>query len=210
MTHKRLILGTATVAAILGVALFSGCKSNTANNEEAKETTEAKVEPKAGAIVYFQLDKVIREYDRANELKSVVETKVSEIEAEMQRKGKKLEADVRDFEEKLNKGLMTRVVAESNGQKLQQRQVEFQNWVAQKEQEIQEENFVMTNQINNDIQKFVTKFNEDKDYAMILANQGDISGIINFPVLVADPSLDITDAIIKGLNEEYIKSKDKK
>ncbi len=210
MTHKRLILGTATVAAILGVALFSGCKSNTANNEEAKETTEAKVEPKAGAIVYFQLDKVIREYDRANELKSVVETKVSEIEAEMQRKGKKLEADVRDFEEKLNKGLMTRVVAESNGQKLQQRQAEFQNWVAQKEQEIQEENFVMTNQINNDIQKFVTKFNEDKDYAMILANQGDISGIINFPVLVADPSLDITDAIIKGLNEEYIKSKDKK
>ncbi len=206
MTHKRLILGTTTIVVIaLGIALFSGCKSkNEAKNEDATEATEAKHEPKAGAIVYFQLDKVILEYDRANELRSVVETKVTEIEAEMQRKGKKLESDLKDFEERLNKGLMTRAVAESQGQKLQQRQIEFQNLAAQKEQEIQEEQIVMMNKITDDIQTFIAKFNAEKEYAMILANQAGV------PVIIADPSLDITEAIIEGLNEEYVKNKDKK
>ncbi len=204
MIHKRLILGTAIVAAlILGIALFSGCKSQKeAKNEDTTE--EVKPAPKAGAIVYFQLDKVILEYDRANELRSVVETKVSEIEAEMQRKGKKLESDLKDFEERINKGLMTRAVAESQGQKLQQRQVEFQNLAAQKEREIQEEQIVMMNKITDDIQTFIAKFNAEKEYAMILANQASV------PVIIADPSLDITDAIIEGLNEEYLKNKDKK
>lgn len=205
MTHKKLILGAATVIAIaLGVALFTGCKSNEKKGEEAKEATEAKDAPEAGTIVYFQLDRVIQEYDRANELRSVVETKVKEIEADMQRKGKKLETDMKDFEEKLNKGLMTRIVAESQGQKLQQRQLEFQNLAAQKEQEIQEEQIVMMNNITNDIQVFITKFNAEKEYKMILANQAGV------PVIIADPSLDITDAVIEGLNAEYVKNKDKK
>ncbi len=205
MTHKKLILGAATVIAIaLGVALFTGCKSNEKKGEEAKEATEAKDAPEAGTIVYFQLDRVIQEYDRANELRSVVETKVKEIEADMQRKGKKLETDMKDFEEKINKGLMTRIVAESQGQKLQQRQLEFQNLAAQKEQEIQEEQIVMMNNITNDIQVFITKFNAEKEYKMILANQAGV------PVIIADPSLDITDAVIEGLNAEYVKNKDKK
>lgn len=205
MTHKKLILGATTVIAIaLGVALFTGCKSNEKKGEEAKEATEAKDAPEAGTIVYFQLDRVIQEYDRANELRSVVETKVKEIEADMQRKGKKLETDMKDFEEKINKGLMTRIVAESQGQKLQQRQLEFQNLAAQKEQEIQEEQIVMMNNITNDIQVFITKFNAEKEYKMILANQAGV------PVIIADPSLDITDAVIEGLNAEYVKNKDKK
>jgi hypothetical protein len=41
---------------------------------------------------------------------------------------------------------------------------------------------------------------------MIIANQG---MVLPAPVAVGDPELDITDAIIAGLNEEYVKSKNK-
>ena len=49
---------------------------------------------------------------------------------------------------------------------------------------------------------------------MILISQGDVEGdgvvTLASPVLTADPSLDITDAVLAGLNEEYIATKNSK
>ena len=70
-----------------------------------------------------------------------------------------------------------------------------------------EEQQVMTNQLADAINNFIVKFNEEKKYAMILATQGDI---LPSPVVTADPELDITDALIEGLNADYIKTKNAK
>ena len=48
------------------------------------------------------------------------------------------------------------------------------------------------------------KYNEEKQFAMILTNQG------GQPVLVADPSLNVTAEVIAGLNAEYVKTKNEK
>ena len=98
---------------------------------------------------------------------------------------------------------MTRSVAEVQGQKLQQQEAEFNNYAAQKQQEIQEEQVVMMNQLGDAIQTFLQKYNEQKQFAMILTNSG------GAPVITADAALDITDDVLAGLNEEYIKSKNK-
>ena len=140
----------------------------------------------------------------ANDLRSVVETKVQNIQAEVNRKGKKLENDVKTFQEKIDKGLMTRSVAEVQGQKLQQQEAEFNNYAAQKQAEIQEEQVVMMNQLGDAIKTFLDKYNEEKQYAMILTNSG------GAPVITADATLDITDDVLAGLNEEYIKTKNEK
>ena len=137
----------------------------------------------------------------ANDLRSVVETKVQNIQAEVTRRGKKLENDVNAFQDKINKGLMTRSVAEAQGQKLQQQEQEFNNYAAQKQNEIQEEQVVMMNQLADAIKTYLDKYNQTKQYAMILTNQG------GAPVLTADKSLDITDDVLSGLNEEYVKNK---
>ena len=144
------------------------------------------------------------EYDMANDLRSVVETKVQNIQAEVNRKGKKLENDVKTFQEKIDKVLMTRSVAEVQGQKLQQQEAEFNNYAAQKQAEIQEEQVVMMNQLGDAIKTFLDKYNEEKQYAMILTNSG------GAPVITADATLDITDDVLAGLNEEYIKTKNEK
>ena len=140
----------------------------------------------------------------ANDLRSVVETKVQNIEAEITRKGKKLEKDVKEFQEKMNKGLMTRSVAEVQQQKLMQQEQEFNNYAAKKQQEIQEEQVVMMNQLGDAIKTFLDNYNAEKEYAMILTNTG------GAPVIVADEALNITDDVLAGLNEEYIKSKSEK
>jgi outer membrane protein len=150
------------------------------------------------------LDRILMEYDMANDLRSVVETKVQNIQAEVNRRAKKLESDVIDFQNKIDKGLLTRTNAEVQSQKLQQQELEFNNYAAQKDQEIQEEQVVMMNQLGDAIQTFLNKYNEEKQYAMILTNSG------GAPVITADAALDITDDVLAGLNEEYIKSKNNK
>ena len=157
-----------------------------------------------GAIVYVDLDVILARYDMANELSSVVETKVQNIQAEITRRGQKLEKAAKDFQEKMEKGLMTRSTAEAQAQKLQEQETEFNTYAAQKQQEIQEEQMVMMNQIGDAIKTYIEKYNQEKKYAMILTSQG------GTPVLTADPSLNITEDVIAGLNAEYIANKNKK
>ncbi len=203
MKNTSLILSVISLVAVVvfGVLTLTGKKNA---NVETSEGETVVAEVGKGAIVYIDLDRILMDYDMANDLRSVVETKVQNIQAEVNRRGKKLENDVKTFQEKIDKGLMTRSVAEAQGQKLQQQELEFNNYAAQKQQEIQEEQVVMMNQLGDAIQTYLEKYNAEKQYAMILTNSG------GAPVITADASLDITDDVLAGLNEEYIKTKNEK
>jgi len=185
----------------LAVVVLSGRSSEAAGAETAV-STEAGAQK--GTIVYFNLDKVLNEYDMANDLRSVVETKVNSINQEVNRRGTKLDQDIRSFQEKINKGLMTQSVAETQSQKLSQQQNEFQTYAAQKQQEVVEEQTVMMNQIADAINSYIIEYNAEKKYAMILATQGDI---LPLPLVTGDSALDITDDFLEGLNAAYVKSK---
>ncbi|MBQ3723236.1 MAG: OmpH family outer membrane protein [Bacteroidales bacterium] len=201
MKKSTLILG---IAALFGAAVLS-ISCNNANGTQAAENQEETPNMK-GAIVFFNLDTVTQEYDMANDLRSVVETKINSISEEVNRKGNRLQKDVNDFQNKIDKGLMTRSVAEVQSQKLQKQQADFQNYAAQKQQEINEEQSVMMNQIADAIKTFVDKYADEQGFAMVLTTQGEI---LPAPVVCGDPDLDITQAIIDGLNEEYVKEKAK-
>ena len=203
MKNTSLILSIISLVAVVVFGILSltkgGKSADVQTNGEAVEAAASK-----GDIVYVNLDRILMEYDMANDLRSVVETKVQNIQAEVNRRAKKLENEVIDFQNKIDKGLLTRTNAEVQSQKLQQQELEFNNYAAQKQQEINEEQVVMMNQLGDAIQTYLTKYQEEKEYAMILTNSG------GAPVVAADASLDITDAVLAGLNEEYIKSKNNK
>ncbi len=204
MKNASLII---SIIALAAVAVF-GTLSLTDNGGKSSSTVSANdstaVSAVKGDIVYIQLDRILQEYDMANDLRSVVETKIQNIQAEVDRRGKKLESDVNDFQNKINKGLMTRSVAEAQGAKLQQQEAEFNNFANQKNNEIIEEQTVMMNQLADAIKTYLDKYNQEKQYALILTNQG------GAPVITGDAGLDITDEVLAGLNEEYVKTKSKK
>ena len=193
------IIALAGASAMLSVSLTSCHNTAAPTGKAASDSTIT-----AGSIVYFNLDRVLDEYDMANDLRSVAETKINSINQEVNRRGTKLEKDIKTFQDKINKGLMTQSVAEVQSRKLQEQQTSFQQYAAQKQQEIAEEQQVMMNQIADAIKTFIDEFNAQKGYAMILTTQGDI---LPAPVVAADPSLDITDELLEGLNAAYIKSK---
>ena len=194
------------IASILSAALVAGLFLAGCNNaaNTAAPDTQADTTAAAGSIVFFNIDKVVENYDMANDLRSVVETKVSGIQAEIDRRGNKLQKDANDFQNKMDKGLLTTSVANAQYQKLQQQQNDYQQYVVRKQQEMQEEQQVMLNQIMNAISEFVQAYNVEKQYALILTTSGDI---LPAPVVTGSAALDITDEILAGLNAEYVKTK---
>ena len=203
MKNTPLILSVIALVAVAALGIIQ-LTSNKSNNAPAAAGEASVAAP--GSIVYFNLDRVLKEYDMANDLSSVVETKVQSIQEEVNRRGNKLQKDINAFQDKINKGTITSASAAVQQDKLQQQNNEFQNYAAQKQQEMAEEQQVMMNQIGDAIKSFLDKFNEDKKYGMIISTQGDI---LPAPVVTGDASLDITDEIIAGLNEEYVKNKNK-
>ena len=193
-------------ASILSAALLAGLALTGCNNAATTAAPAAKSDSTAvaGSIVIFNIDKVVESYDMANDLRSVVETKVSGIQSEIDRRGNKLQKDANDFQNKVDKGLLTTSVANAQYQKLQQQQNVYQQYVVRKQQEMNEEQTVMLNQIMNAIAEYVKEYNAEKQYALILTTSGDI---LPAPVVTGAPALDITDEILAGLNAAYVKTK---
>ena len=193
------------IAGVVALMAFAvSCNQNQAAAPAAAAASEDSTAV-AGSIVFFNMDKVMEGYDMANDLNSVFETKTSGIQAEIDRRGKKLEKDMTDFQNKVDKGLLTTSVAQAQYQKIQQQQQDYQQYVVRKQQEMGEEQQVMMNQIANAISEFVQEYNAEHQYALILATAGPI---LSTPVVTGDPKLDITEDLLAGLNAAYIKTKE--
>ncbi len=224
------ILGALIISASL-VSCNNG--SNEAKQDEAPVQASSAVLAPAGSIVYVDMTRLMSEYQMAidlgasaeakiAELTKTVESKAKSIEAEIKRKQDKLTKAASEFQDKYSKGLYTQSTAEVKAQEIQKMEVEYNQYVATKDQELQQEQIkmqntaneellVMNNTINDAINTFIVKYNQEKKFAMILISQGDIpnDGATNLgaPVLTADPSLDITSDVLAGLNAEYNASK---
>ena len=197
MKKAFLLLG----AAVMMVAV--SCNQNQAATPAAAVSTDSIAA--AGSIVFFNMDAVMEGYDMANDLNSVFETKANGIQAEIDRRGKKLEKDAADFQNKVDKGLLTTTVAQAQYQKLQEQQQAYQEYVYTKQQEMTEEQQVMMNQIANAIAEYLEEYNAEHHYALILTTAG---GILSTPVVIGDPKLDITESLLAGLNAAYLKTKE--
>ena len=201
MKNLSVVLNAVLVVAVavLFVLFFSINKSNK-TEVAASETGVAQ----KGDIVYIQIDSLINNYDMFNDLRSELESKATKIQNDLNKKSRAFENDAKDFEEKLNKGLLTRSQAESMQASLLQRQQELQNYTQQKQMEMAEEETVMVNKVMDSIKTYVKKYNETHQYALILTTSATTQ-----VVMEGNVSLDITQDVLAGLNEEYIKTRNK-
>lgn len=199
MKNTSLILSIIAVAvAAVAVVLVCLNPQPAGKSVEAPQSTGAV----AGDIVYVRIDTLIMQYDMYSDLRSSFEAKATGVQDDLNKKGRKLESDIKAFENQFNKGLLTRSAAEQQQNSLQQRQQELQNLMAQKQYEMQEEEMVLNNRIMDAVKTYLEAYNQTHGYAAILTT----SEATNI-VIVGNPALDITQEVVEGLNAEYIKTK---
>lgn len=188
------------IALVLSVAM-TGCKNKPADNQasaNAESATEAgKSVQLTGKIAYINLDSLIARYNMAIDLRTAFEAKYKKADSELTAKGRRLEKDIADYQEKIQKGLVTRAQAAEIEDKLNKQQ---QTVLANRDkltQELAEEEQVMNNRIYYGVVDYLNEYNSDYKYDMILSTTA------TGPIFSANPAMDITGEILVGLNAKY-------
>ncbi len=191
---RNLLLVSAVTA--IGVLLASGCKQKDAAGTQ-NQSAEAK------GIVYVELDSVIANFNMADDLTTSLQDKQKNSEAELTSKSQAFDRDVRDYQNKAQKGLITRATAAEMEQTLAQQQ---QNLLALRDEmayKLNEESLVAQRQVLEYITQYLVEYNKTHHYQYILAKQ------FPGPVLLSDTTLDITADVTAGLNAKYLAEKTK-
>jgi len=179
---------------------FVGKKSSKITITEANSEVAAQ----RGDIVFVRMDTLIMQYDMASDLSSTFQAEAQAVQDDLNKRGRKLESDMKSFENQYQKGLLTRSNAEQQQNALLKRQQELQNFANQKQLELQEKEFVMNNQIIYAIKTYLEEYNKVRGYAAILTTTD-----VTNTVIVGNVALDITQEVVEGLNAEYIKVRNK-
>ncbi|MDR1984804.1 MAG: OmpH family outer membrane protein [Prevotellaceae bacterium] len=198
---KKTYIFTLAMALILSSCGGNGSKNIEKTTSDSTSGDIPVLKAEKGDIVFVRMDSIVNNFDMYHDLRKGYEEDVTKAETEMRTKANVFQKDVNDFTEKSNKGLITRSQAEQEQERLIRRQQSLEEEHNKVRNELAEKEIVLLNQIQHAIMTYVNKYNEGKGYSMIISTTG------NSTVLYGNPGLDITNEIIKGINEEYIKSR---
>ena len=187
----------AVVIAVAGILALTGCGKNKVNTDQVSQAADK-------GIAFIELDSVIAHFDMALDKTSELEQKTKNSEAELTAKSQAFDRDVKDYQNKAQKGLITRATAAEMEQTLAQQQQQLLTLRDQMAYNLNEEGTVAQRQVLEYINLYLAEFNADGRYQYILAKQ------FPGPILYSDSTLDITAAVITGLNTKYKAEKEKK
>ena len=194
MKKLSVILYVVLFLAVAGLYFlhFSGnkksIKNTTAGNSAGSPTQ---------GIAYINIDSVIFKFDMFLDRRTDLIAKQKSAEAELNSKGSQYQKGAKDYQDKVNKGLITRAAAAQIEQSLVQQQQELVSLRDKLQSNLVEEEQVMNRQILEYITKFLEQNKADYNYQYIF---GKSFGSV---VLYSDNSMDITPKVLDAINKKY-------
>ncbi|MDR0414373.1 MAG: OmpH family outer membrane protein [Prevotellaceae bacterium] len=196
------IISAVALAAVVGLFLYTALGGKNGSSDAQPVTDEQAVVGEG--VVFVNIDSLVRGYDLYFDLQKEFEATAKKKDSDFTARMKKFESDARDFQEKVEKGLVTRSQAQQLQEGLAKREQELLQLRQELQGELQEEEAVMMRQIQNNIQTYISEYNSTKGYSLILSTSG------NNVVLYGNPALNITSEVLVGLNETYVKARKSK
>jgi len=178
--------------AALFILHFTGNKKSQKNilSENSVNTSE-------NGIAYVNIDTVVFKFNMYSDRKEELLGKQKKAEAELNSKGSQYEKGVKDYQDKVNKGLVTRATAAEIEQSLYQQQQELVTLRDKLQSDLLEEDQVMNRQILEYITTYLEEHKEEYNYQYIF---GKSFGSV---VLYGNTANDITQHVLEGLNMKY-------
>lgn len=175
--------------AVLFFLNFSGNKKSNKNGNN--------ISTPAQGIAFVNIDTVIYKFDMFFDRRADLMAKQKNAEAELNSKGTTYQNSIKDYQDKVNKGLITRADAAQREQALTQQQQELVTLRDNLQSNLMEEEQVMNRQIIEYITSYLEANKADYNYQYIL---GKSFGSV---VLYGDGGLDITQRVLDALNKKY-------
>lgn len=196
----NIVLAIAVIA--LYVLYFTGTPKTTTTQGEDQAASEQFVGE--NAIAWVNMDSLLNRYDMYFDIQAELESKGRKMETDMTTRTRAFEKQMMDFQDKVQKGLVTRSTAQQMQQDLAAKEQELYQYRDELRMQFSEEEQVMLRRIQHSITDYLKKYNKEKGYQVIL------SGTFGGPVLYGSPAIEITQEVLVGLNEDYNKNKTSK
>jgi len=195
----NIVLAIAIV--ILYVLHFMGKPNHTLGESSTGEKTDGVALSEDYMVTWVNIDSLLNNYDMYFDLQKELEVKGRKMESDMNTRTRAFEKSMIDFQDKAQKGLITRSQAQTMQEELAQKEQELYRFRDELRMQFAEEEQVKLRQIQQNITDFLVDYNKDKGFHVIL------SSTFGGPVLYGHPSIEITDEVLKGLNEKYIQNR---
>ncbi|MBQ8486834.1 MAG: OmpH family outer membrane protein [Prevotella sp.] len=148
-------------------------------------------------IAYVEVDSLMTQYNFAKDYSVTLQKKSNNARNTLTQKGNQLQAAVNNFQQKLqSNGFQSREQAQGVQAAIERQQRDLQELQARLESELASENQKFNMALRDSLNNFLTSYNKDKKFDMILSKSGD-------NILYANKRFDITQDIINGLNKRY-------
>jgi outer membrane protein len=194
------ILGVAVIA--LFILHFTGGSKKSSDNPAKMNASGAVLSDKAGRIAYFEMDSIERNYEYIKEIQGKLKSREQAITNELQSVRNGYMARIQQLQQKAPS--MSQTEGEAAQAEINQMERNAQQKEAKLGQDLQEQQFKMMQDINKKIEEYLTDFNKENKFTYIISRQsGDF-------IYFRDTTMNITNDLIKGLNEQYNKDKSSK
>ena len=190
---------------VLFIMLLSGKNTDKAEAKEVETTVKSNKTLSSGAlkVAYVDTDSVLAKYEMAKDMEESLKAYQKKVENEFAAKQKKFENDYANYMK--NGASLTLTQQKQTEKELQQRGNELQQLQPKLMAQLQERQASDNKKLLDAVYAFIKDYNKKhQNFDIILAKS-----YIGSPVLYIDKGMDLTDVIIKGLNEEYKEYKKK-
>lgn len=193
---NNILLGV--LAILIGVLyVFHFTKSTGTSAPAAAGTGDSTLIDYKGKIAYFEMDSLEAQYLYIKEVQTKLRGREESINNEINTMRNGYAGRVQQLQQKAP--TMSQQEGEAAQAEIGQMERNLQQRQARLTQELQEQQFKLMQDINKKIEDFLTDYNKEKQFAYILSRQaGDF-------IYYRDTALNITNDLIKGLNELYNK-----
>lgn len=149
-------------------------------------------------IAYVSLDSLMVNYNYAKDVNDKLMASAEKKQANLNAQGRQLEKELQDFQYKMdNNAFFSQERAQREYERLTKKQQDFQQLQQKLSAEMMEEQAKTTQELSETILSQIRTYNElHGHYQMILTN-------VNSSIIYSVPMYDITDEVVKYLNEQY-------
>jgi outer membrane protein len=150
-----------------------------------------------GAVAFVNTDSLLEKFESFKKMRTGLEKRSTQAENELGGRIRALEMEYMDVQKKIQAGTMTETLIKDAEQTLMRKQQELAQIREQKTGQLMEEEKNLTKKLNDQIFDYMQEYAPSHGLKYVLGyTRG--GGI-----LYAADSLDITDAVLQGLNLKY-------
>lgn len=150
-------------------------------------------------IAYFDIDSLQEKYQYFKDVSGQMKQKEANLSSQMDALQNTYQKRLKELQEK--GPTMTQSEGEAAQREVAQMQQKFQQRQMSMEQDLKKHQVDLMTDVRNKIENYLKEYNKEKGYAFILSYEP------GFMLYYKDSLYDITNDVIEGLNEEYMKEK---